>query len=111
MKKFTMNNLDYEKRKKVRLIAVITLIVVLNALLIWVFATNSGENGESALADVVEHQTEAPEGYTAITNVDGLKAMSLNGKYILMDNIDLTGTTWDVIRNFFKTFYRNNRWK
>ena len=111
MKKPTMTNLYYEKRKKVRLIAIITLIAVLNALLIWVLATNSENNKETELADAVEHQTEAPEGYIAIYDVDGLKAMALNGKYILMDNIDLTGTTWDVIRNFFKTFYRNNRWK
>lgn len=105
MKRFTMNNLDYEKRKKIKLIAIITLVIVLNALLIWVLATNSGDKPtETAMADTREHQTEVPEGYTAIYDADGLKAMSLDGKYILMSDIDLTGTTWDVIRNIFFFF-------
>lgn len=113
MKKLSMNNLDYEKKKKIRLIAIIVLIIVLNALLIWVLATNSGnQSAENASADETEHQTEVPEGYTAITNVDGLKAMSLSGKYILMNDIDLAGTTWDVLRNiFFISLHRNIRWK
>ncbi len=102
MKRFSINNLDYEKRKRLKLIAIIALIIVLNALLIWVFASNSGDKSiEAALTepDTRVHETNVPEGYTAIYNVDGLKAMSsnLSGKYILMSDIDLTGTIWDVI--------------
>lgn len=39
------------------------------------------------------------EGYTAITDAEGLKAMAddLSGKYILMSDIDMAGVDWTPI--------------
>ncbi len=102
-----MNNLDYQRKKKITIIAIATIITVLGILLAIAFATNSGnEVPASVEGDNLTHVAELPEGYTPITNASELANISsnLSGKYILMDNIDLSGIDFEPIGNSTSPF-------
>ncbi len=95
-----MNNLEYTNRRIIRLILTILLIVLLNVVVICVFATNLENEEETIeLESVIEHISEVPEGYTGIYSADDLIGVSsnLSGKYILMDDIDLVNITWNIL--------------
>ena len=113
-----INNLDYERKKKIRLITIISLIVVLNILLIIAFASNQTDNTVETFASDNTHQTTVPDGYTAITNATELAGIAdnLSGNYILMNDIDLSSiSTFDVIgqssSSAFKGILDGNNYK
>jgi hypothetical protein len=58
----------------------------------------------------VTHQTDVPEDYTPITTPEQLSAIDggLSGKYILMNDIDLSGKIFDLWRNNEKSLASNN---
>ncbi len=97
-----MNNLNYQRKKKITIIAIITIMLVRSILLALVFETNLGNEVLATMeeTDTRTHQTTVPEGYTPITNASELAIISSNltGNYILMSDIYLTGVTnFDVI--------------
>ena len=63
-----------------------------------------GENADAGFIDEVIQLTEdeaLAQGYTVIKTADELQAMkdNLSGKYILMNDIDLSGYDWEAIGN------------
>lgn len=98
-----MNDLSFQKKKKITIIAIATIIVVLSILLAIVLAINSGDEVLASVGeDNTTHQTIVPNGYVGIYNTDDLVGISsdssnLTKNYILMADIDLSGIDFEPI--------------
>ncbi len=68
------------------------------------------ENPETGFIQEVDRLTEEEaiaQGYTVIKTKEDLQAITGNSKYILMNDIDLSGTNWTPISGFTGTFDGN----
>jgi len=55
---------------------------------------------------ILTEEEALAQGYTVIKNADQLQAMrnNVNGKYILMEDIDLSGYSWETVGNIANPF-------
>lgn len=110
---------------KKKVLIVLAIILVIITISVIVSKANSG--GDSTFTDdpvftddaapnsetsnkTPEHLSEVPDGYIGIYTPDDLKNVTLNttANYIIMNDIDMSGTTFDSIENFTGIFNGNN---
>ena len=91
-----MRNFIKKNRSKVILI----LAFVIMAVVMCIYSISKLQIATNRVKGEIKAQLDTPpDGYTAITDVQGLKDMAndLSGKYMLMADINLNGEEWTPI--------------
>ena len=90
----------------------LTLALLIGLLPTAVFGqwAQAAASDATALLLPVDRQTSVPSGYTGIYTAQDLANISQNmaGKYILMNDIDLSGIAWKALKDRFTGILEGN---